>query len=151
VRNISMKANFAYKKRSGYTLIEVLAAAGIISAAIGAASALGMNMTKQEELARGHLAAIRYAESISKLWQLGVSPSAVILAQTQGAEGSTGFNPMTWSIGTVTNISLGDDGGVAQGTVEKTTVSVTYLPYGANASDHRTVSLNVIRPVALHR
>ena len=144
-----MKLIIQRKKSRGYTLIEVLAAAGIISAAIGAASALGMGITKQEEMTRGHLAAIRYAEAIAKLWQMGVTPSTVLLTQTQGAEGSTGFNPMTWTIATVSNVSLGDDGGISQGAVEKTTITVTYLPYGA--ADHRTVTLNVIRPAAIHR
>ena len=144
-----MNANPKKNCRAGYTLIEVLAAAGIISAAIGAASALGMGITKQEELTQGHLGAIRYAEAIAKLWQLGIAPSTVLLAQTQGAEGSTGYNPMTWTIGTTSTISLGDDGGISQGTVEKTTVTVTYLPYGA--TDHRNITLNVIRPVAAHR
>lgn len=141
-------SNFA-RSNSGYTLIEVLAAAGILSAAIGAAAALGMGITKQEELTRGQLAAIRYAETIGKLWQLGVDPANFVLTQTQGAEGSNGLNPMSWSIGAVTNVSLGNDGGIDQGTVEAAAVNVTYSPYGGSAQ--RTITLDVIRPVAAHR
>src|SRR5687767_13146350 len=117
-------------RRAGYTLVEVLAASGLVAAAIGAASSLSMSMVRQEELTRGQAAAIRYAEAIARLWQLGVSPSGFLLAQTQGSPGSTGTNPMTFTISTVTTASLGDDGGIPQGSVEQATVTVTYLPYG---------------------
>src|SRR5688500_10617618 len=94
-------------RRAGYTLVEVLAASGLVASAIGAASALSMSMVQQEELTRGQAAAIRYAEAIARLWQLGVSPSAVLLTQTQGAPGSAGYNPMTYTISAVTSTSLG--------------------------------------------
>jgi hypothetical protein len=136
---------------AGYTLVEVLAASGLIAAALGAAAALGMSMTQQEELTRGQAAAVRYAEAIARLWQLGVNPAEVLLAQTQGAEGSTGGNPMTYQISSVVNVSLGSDGGIAQGTVEHATVTVTYLPYGSADDQHRTVVLDVLRPIASHR
>ncbi len=144
-----MKSSASRRSNRGYTLIEVLAASGILSAAIGAAAALSMGISKQEELTRGQLAAVRYAETIAKLWQLGVNPSSFLLTQTQGAEGSNGFNPMSWNINTVANISLGNDSGIDQGTVEATTVSVTYTPYGSTAQ--RTISLDVVRPTAIHR
>jgi type II secretory pathway pseudopilin PulG len=136
---------------AGYTLIEVLAASGLIAAALGAASALGMSMTQQEELTRGQAAAIRYAEAIARLWQLGVNPADVLLTQTQGAEGSTGANPMTYQVSTPVSVSLGDDGGIAQGTVEQSTVTVTYLPYGSADDQQRTVVLDMLRPIASHR
>lgn len=139
------------RTRAGYTLIEVLAASGLIATALGAASALSMSMTQQEELTRGQAAAIRYSEAIARLWQLGVSPSAVLLTQTQGALGSTGNNPMTFTISDPEASGMGDDGGIPQGTVERATVTVTYLPYG-NEDDHQdTIVLDVLRPIASHR
>ena len=44
-------------RRAGYTLVEVLAASGLVASAIGAASALSMSMVQQEELTRGQAAA----------------------------------------------------------------------------------------------
>ena len=137
------------RKHAGYTLIEVLAASGLIAAAIGAASALSMTMTAQEELTRGQEAAVRYAEAIARLWQLGVNPSNVLLTQTQGDPGSSGYNPMTFVIAAPSAVSLGTDGGIPQGTVEQTTVSVSYVPYGSASS--ATISLDVLRPSAAHR
>jgi type II secretory pathway pseudopilin PulG len=144
-----MKLRLSHKYSSGYTLLEVLAAAGIISAAIGGAGALSMSITKQEEFTRGQLAAIRFAESLARLWQLGINPSDVILSQPQGASTNAGYNLMTWSIATFSTITLGDDGGISQGSVEKTTVTVTWTPYGVSTSNNFT--LDVLRPASAHR
>ena len=131
--------------------VVVLVAAISVAVAphLGAASALSMNMTRQEELANGQNAAIRYAEALSRLWQLGVNPNSVLLTQTQGSPGSSGYNPMTWAISAPGTTSLGDDGGISEGTVETATVSVSYTPYGNNTP--ATISLAVIRPIAAHR
>jgi type II secretory pathway pseudopilin PulG len=137
--------------RSGYTLVEVLAASGLVAAAIGAASALSMTMTRQEELARGQAAAIRYAEALARLWQLGVDPATVMLAQTQGSPGSAGYNPMTYTISGASSASVGDDGGISEGNVEAATVTVTYLPYGNADSAPATIALDVLRPASSHR
>jgi prepilin-type N-terminal cleavage/methylation domain-containing protein len=144
-----MKFTAYSRHRRGYTLVEVLASVGIISAAIGAAASLSASISKQEELTRGQTAAIRYAESIARLWQLDINPASVLLSQTQGAEGSTGLNPMTYTIATPVTISLGSDGGIDQGTVEKTTISVTWLPYGS--ASQNTFTLDALRPIAAHR
>jgi prepilin-type N-terminal cleavage/methylation domain-containing protein len=137
--------------RTGYTLIEVLIASGLIAAAIGAASKLSMTMTQQEEMARSQACAIRYAEAVARLWQLGVTPSSVLLTQTQDAIVGESGTPlaMSYSISTPVNTSMGSDGGIAQGTVEQATVSITYTPYGSPST--RTLSLDVLRPVADHR
>ena len=139
------------RNRSGYTLIEVIAASGLIAAALGAASSLGMTMTTQEELARGQASAIRYAEAIARIWQLGVSPADILLTQPQSSPGSTSYGTMTYSIALPTTESLGSDGGISQGSVEKTTVSVTYLPYGNAQGETVTINFDVIRPIASHR
>jgi prepilin-type N-terminal cleavage/methylation domain-containing protein len=137
--------------RSGYTLIEVLVASGLVAAAIGAAARLSIAMTQQEEMARTQASAIRYAEAVARLWQLGVNPSSVMLAQTQDAVLAEGAAPtaMTYNISTPTATSMGTDGGIAQGTVESATVTVTYRPYGSTANT--TLTLDVLRPAAAHR
>ena len=113
--------------RAGYTLIEVLAAAGLVSAAI------------------------RYAEALARLWQLGVNPADVMLSQTQGSPGSSGNNPMTYTFSGVSSTSVGDDGGITEGSVEQATVSVTYLPYGNADTAQATITLDVLRPASSHR
>jgi hypothetical protein len=135
--------------RSGYTLVEVIAASGLIATAIGAAAALSMTMATQEELARGKASAIRYGEAVSRLWQLGVDPSTVLLTQTQSVKDATSYSAMSWTITPGTPAALGDDGGIAEGTVETATVSVIWRPYG-NTSD-TTLSFDVLRPPAAHR
>ena len=135
--------------RAGYTLIEVLAASGLVAAAISAASALSMNMARQEELTRGQSAATRYAEAVARLWQLGATPSAVLLTQPQAVDGATTYDAMTFTITAPAATSMGDDGGIAQGTVEQATVTVTWLPFGS--SSQTTIALDVLRPAATHR
>ncbi len=135
--------------RAGYTLIEVLAASGLVAAAIAAASALSMNMARQEELTRGQSAAIRYAEAVARLWQIGTSPAAVLLTQPQAVDGSNAYGAMTYTISAPAATSMGDDGGISQGTVEQATVTVTWLPFGS--SSQTSIALDVLRPAAAHR
>jgi type II secretory pathway pseudopilin PulG len=136
------------RRRRGYTLIEILAAAGLISAAVGAAAALSVTISSQEEFTRGQIAAQRYAEAIAKLWQIGVDPG-LLLFQPQGVSGSNTYNPMSYTLTTPTSLSLGDDGGIPQGTVQKTTITVTWRPYGSSANN--TLVIDALRPADGHR
>ena len=145
--------------RSGYTLVEVLAASGLIAGAIAACSALSMNMSRQEELTRCQSAAIRYAEAVARIWQLGVNPESVLLLQpyakpdnpnvTGDETASLAYYTMTPTISEPVPVSMGSDGGFSQGTVEQSTVTVTYLPYGSQTN--ATIVFDVLRPVASHR
>jgi len=138
------------RARAGYTLIEVLAASGLIAASIGAAAALSMTMSNQEELARGQAAATRYAEAIARLWQLGVNnPATVLLNEPQGVKGSSAWNPMAFTVTPGTPVNLGDDGGFTEGTVETATVAVTWRPFGRETDS--TLSFDVLRPPPAHR
>lgn len=138
------------RARPGYTLVEVLAASGLIAASIGAAAALSMTMTNQEELARGQAAATRYAEAIARLWQLGINnPATVLLNEPQGIKGSSTWNPMTFTVTAGSPASLGDDAGINEGTVETATIAVTWRPYGSTADS--TLSYDVLRPPPGHR
>ena len=144
-----MKRRSLSPRRAGYSLIEGLVAAAILAAGIAAAASLAASMTQQEELARGQSAAVRLAETIARIWQMGADPSAVLLRQTQGLPGSSGVNPMTWSLSAISTVSLGADSGVSQGAMEQTTVTVTYTPSGA--ATQATVTLTALRPPAIHR
>lgn len=142
-----------FSSRAGYTLIEVLAASALVAAAIAASSALSMNMARQEELTRSQASAIRYAEAVARLWQLGANPSTVLLTQPQSlpavVNGSTVYDAMSFSISAPVAAGMGDDGGIPQGSVEKATVTVTYLPFGSQTD--ATIVLDVLRPAASHR
>jgi len=139
--------------RAGYTLVEVLAASGLVAAAIAASSALSMNMARQEELTRSQASAIRYAEAVARIWQLGANPAAVLLSQPQSlpevVSGSTVYDAMSFTISAPTASGMGDDGGISQGSVEQATVTVTYLPFGNQTE--ASIVLDVLRPAASHR
>lgn len=145
--------------RAGYTLVEVLAASGLVAAAISAASALSMNMARQEEHTRGQSAAIRYAEAVARLWQIGVDPSTILLTQpyarvddpgvTGDESASLSYQAMSYVISAPAATSMGDDGGIAQGSVERATVTVTWLPCGSTSQT--SIIFDVLRPAAAHR
>lgn len=139
--------------RAGYTLVEVLAASGLVAAAIAASAALSMNMAHQEELTRSQACAVRYAEAVARIWQLGANPSAVLLTQPQSlpvvVDEATVYDAMSFSISAPATTGMGDDGGIPHGSVEQATVTVSYRPYGSQTN--ATIVLDVLRPVASHR
>lgn len=61
-------------RRAGYTLIEVLAAAAIVSIGTTAAVSLSASVMLQEELAFRVAVTRNYQENMIRLWQLGLSP-----------------------------------------------------------------------------
>lgn len=146
--------------RAGYTLVEVLAASGLVAAAIAASAALSMNMAHQEEFTRSQASAIRYAEAVARIWQLGANPSAVLLTQPYAQPDKTPDDPeddaaalsyhaMSFTISAPAATGMGDDGGISHGSVEQAVVTVTYLPYGSQTN--ATIVLDVLRPAASHR
>ena len=136
--------------RRGYTLVEVIAASGLMAGAIAAAAALSMTMANQEEAAKTKAAAIRYGEAVARLWQLGVNPNNVLLTQTQPQKDASTYSAMSWAVQPAsTPTALGDDGGISDGSVETATVNITWRPYG-NTTD-ATLSFDVMRPPAAHR
>lgn len=64
--------------RAAYTLIEVLAAAAIISVSATAMVSLSATLMLQEELAGRVSVARNYQETMTRLWQLGLSPVQVV-------------------------------------------------------------------------
>lgn len=76
------------RRISGYTLIEVLAAAAIVSIGATAMLRLSSTLMLQEEFANRVAVTRNYQEGMIRLWQLGLSPvqvTALMPAQTQNA------------------------------------------------------------------
>ena len=76
------------RARKGYTLIEVLAAAAIVSIGATAMMSLSATLMLQEEFAARVAVVRNYQESMVRMWQLGLSPvqvTALMPAQTQNA------------------------------------------------------------------
>jgi type II secretory pathway pseudopilin PulG len=61
----------------GYTLIEVLIAAGLLMMAISAASSLSLAMSAQEEINYSMSRALNLQENYVKAYQLGLSPAEI--------------------------------------------------------------------------
>lgn len=73
-------------KSHGYTLIELLAAAAIVSIAATAMVSLSATVMLQEEMATRVAVTRNYQENMVRLWQLGLSPvqvAAIMPSQTQ--------------------------------------------------------------------
>ena len=66
------------RRRAGYSLVEVLAASGIISMAVGAAATLSMVTVGQEESGHRVARAICIQENASRMFRLGMSPAEII-------------------------------------------------------------------------
>lgn len=76
------------RRAPGYTLIEVLAAAAIISIGATAMVSLSSTLMLQEEFSTRVAITRNYQENMARLWQLGVSPvqvTALMPAQNQNA------------------------------------------------------------------
>ncbi len=76
------------RRAPGYTLIEVLAAAAIVSIGATAMVSLSSTLMLQEEFSTRVAITRNYQENMARLWQLGVSPvqvTALMPAQTQNA------------------------------------------------------------------
>lgn len=61
----------------GYSLVEVLVAAGLLALGIAAAAMLGMTMISQQEANARVVRALNYQEQASRLYQLGLDPSVI--------------------------------------------------------------------------
>lgn len=62
---------------AGYSLIEVLVAAGILAIGIAAAAVLALTMVSQQEGAAKAVRALNYQEQACRLYQCGVAPSVI--------------------------------------------------------------------------
>jgi prepilin-type N-terminal cleavage/methylation domain-containing protein len=136
----------ASRRRSGYTLAEVLVASALIGTAMGGAIRLSATMNVQNESARATAAALTLQDSAIRLWQLGLSSTEcnAILPQAQNNERlaravvSSSGNAVTW--GAATNVTLPN----SMGTVEEIDNTLTLRnPAGGT---NRTNLVDAYRP-----
>lgn len=66
------------RRRSAYSLVEVLAASGIISVAVGAAAALSFTTVGQEESGHRVARALAIQENAARLFRLGLGADEII-------------------------------------------------------------------------
>lgn len=71
----SLRAARLRRQKSGYTLVEVLVASGILAMGIAAACSMSLAMGAQEEMNHRIALALNHQENAARLFQLGVGPS----------------------------------------------------------------------------
>ncbi|MCP4849064.1 MAG: hypothetical protein GY899_14075 [Verrucomicrobiaceae bacterium] len=64
--------------RAGYSLVEVLAACGIIALGVGAALSLSLATVSQEEAGHRIARAVAIGENAARLYGLGLSPDEIV-------------------------------------------------------------------------
>ena len=127
------------KNNGGYTLVEVMVAAGILIIAIAAAVTLTMTMTAQEEGNHEFSRAINYQEQAARLFQLGLSPTTIsqILPPDPVIQ-SLNFN--------VSDVAVSGIGTVEAGTCTVVVQGDSPQLDGHNPVDSRTIQMTVVRP-----
>ena len=121
------------KRSDGYTLLEVLVAAIILTIAISAAAALALATVSQEERNNQIARYLNFHEQAARLYQLGVEPSTItdILPPDPAIAG----NQLTFSISSLAIPNLG--------TVQR---AESTLEFSTDGESTRTSTLIVIRP-----
>lgn len=66
------------RKRSGYTLIEALAAGAVVAVGLSAAMSLSSSLVLQEEMIWRNSVTKNYHENMARLWQLGLNPTETL-------------------------------------------------------------------------
>lgn len=140
-----MKTNS--RRRNGYTIAEVLMAAGLLGVMIGGAVRLLGTMNIMENSSKNTTVGMNMLENAARLWQLGLTPTEVLsvlpvttnndlLNQCVIADGSGN----TVTFGTAGTTTLAN----SMGTLENNTISVNVEdPQGTN---NRTQTVTIYRP-----
>jgi type II secretory pathway pseudopilin PulG len=139
----------SHRSRRGYTIAEVLVAAGLLGIMIGSAVSLVGTMNTVETASRSTSVATNILDCAAQLWQLGLSPAEAravlpittnneILSRTVVADGSG--NTVTY--GTAGTTALAN----SMGTVENIAVSV--VSQDPQGSSNRTLTATVYRPTS---
>lgn len=115
-----------------YTLIEVLIAAAILLLVVAAAASLSGGLTTQELLAQRTTIALNHQEQAARLWQLGLSPTAI-----------TNILPPSPSIQSVT-FAVTEPVISGIGTMQRAECGISFQVDGV--PDGRTNNLILLRP-----
>ena len=111
-----------FRRRAGYTLIEVIASAAFIAVGMAGAVSLSTSMMVQEELNWRVSVARNYQENIARLWQLGLSPSEV-MSLIPSASGNSKLSEVVGVSPTLTATGQADEDGL--GVMESAVCSFT--------------------------
>jgi prepilin-type N-terminal cleavage/methylation domain-containing protein len=135
------------RRRSGYTLIEVMTAAVVIGAGVTAAVSMSSTLMMQEDIAWRGTVAVNYQENCCRLWQLGLSP-----AETTAVMPSTAGNPLlneilytsdnTDPLVPMSNLGFANQSGM--GVMQGLSTSMQTQQIAADAGSNNTI--NVYRP-----
>lgn len=136
-----------HRRRRGYTIAEVLMAAGLLGVMIGSAVSLIGTMNAAETASRSTSVATNILDCAAQLWQLGLSPAEVravlpittnneILSRSVVADasgntvtfGTAGTTTLANSMGTVENITVSVVSQDPQGTSNRTLTATVYRP-----------------------
>ncbi len=122
--------------KSGYSILEALVAAAILILVAAAAASLSGGLTQIEAMGQQNAVALNYQEQAARLWQLGIGP-----ADIWGADGILPTNA------TVADVSFVEDTLAVAGVVTVGRAVCTTVFQAEGASDARTESVTVVRPI----
>jgi type II secretory pathway pseudopilin PulG len=111
--------------RSGYTLVEVLVASGILMMGISAACLMSLSMVTQEEMNYRIARCLNLQEAAARTYQLGLAPTDI-----SGTSGILPGNPDITLAWTAASANLAGVGTVSGQTV---TATIYATPPGSNA------------------
>jgi Tfp pilus assembly protein PilV len=126
----------------GYTLVEVLTAAVILSTSISAAVSLASTLRLQQELSWRVAVAINYQETASRLWQMGQTHQD-ILDMMPGTNGNPKLDEALNSPAVTDLLGPAEQDNLATLEGASTTVQVSGIP---NASSGGITTFRVYRP-----
>ena len=116
------------RRRAGYSLIEVLVAAGILTMGVAAAAKLALVMVTQEEISQRISVTLAHQETANRLYQLGLEPTEVTaLLPDEPQAGS-----LTFSLTGVTTVT---GAGIAPIEFADTTMVIHTTPTGAHVAN----------------
>ena len=130
-------------RKSGYTLLEVVAASAVLAIGMSGAVSLSSSIMAQEELTWRVAVARNYQENAVRLWQLGLSPTEVL----QIIPSITGNARLTDIVSAV-SLTPGATADVgSMGVMESATCGVTLNASGyAGAGAGNTNTVQAYRP-----
>lgn len=114
--------------RAGYSLIEVLVAASILTMGVAAAAKLSLIMVTQEEISQRISVTLSQQETAMRLYQLGLEPTEVVtLLPDEPHAGSLTFS--------LTGTTMVNSAGIAPIEFADTTLVIHTTPTGAHTAN----------------
>ncbi|MEZ5301617.1 MAG: hypothetical protein R3F11_13345 [Verrucomicrobiales bacterium] len=149
-----MKARLTCQRRArrGYTIVEALIAASVLTAGVAAASALSLAMSAQEEMSHRVARCLNHHETYGRLFQLGLSPTeaAALLPPEPTADSVTPVvTVQNYTVDTSAQISVTRmDSTMTFSTTPNAVWSAgTWTSGASNGATTRTHKITVIRPI----